>query len=133
MQLGPRQHKPQLPDVEVAFDDLDVVDPDLRLPVGVASVKVRMAVIVIVHRDHDPEEATNRRHDTGWCRPRRSTLGASVVSPTRTTDLPPIRLRLAVLALPLEMQRRTLPGAATGATERPQLLGRALVLMDQLV
>jgi len=39
MQLGPRQHEPQLPDVEVAFDDLDPVDPDLRLPVSMASVK----------------------------------------------------------------------------------------------
>lgn len=75
MQLGPREHEPQMPDVEVAFDDLNLVDPHLRLPVGVASVKVRMAVIVVVHRDHDPEEAANRRHDTGWCRPGRSTPG----------------------------------------------------------
>lgn len=65
MQLGPRQHEPQLSDVEVAFDDLDLVDPDLRLPVGMASVEVRMAVIVVIHSDHDPEEAANRRHATG--------------------------------------------------------------------
>lgn len=65
MQLGPRQDEPQLPDLEVAFDDPDLVDPDLRLPVGMASVEVRIAVIVVAHRDHDPEEAANRRHDVG--------------------------------------------------------------------
>ena len=56
MQLGPGQHEPQLPDVKVAFEDLDLVDPDLRLPVGVTRVKVRMPVIVEVHCDHDPKK-----------------------------------------------------------------------------
>lgn len=41
MQLGPGQHEPQLADVKAAFDYLDLVDPDLRLPVGVTRVKVR--------------------------------------------------------------------------------------------
>ena len=35
MQLCPGRHEPQLPDAKAAFDDLDLVDPDLRLPVGV--------------------------------------------------------------------------------------------------
>src|ERR1700733_8779587 len=72
MQLGPGQHEPQLPNVHAALDDLDLIDPDLRLPIGMASVKVRMAVIVVIHRDHDSEKARNRRHVVGWCRPSRS-------------------------------------------------------------
>ena len=69
----------------------------------------------------------------GWCRAGRSSLAASVVAAPRTTDLSPVRLRLAVLAPPLQRQRRMLPCAATGATERPQLLSRPLVVMDQVV
>ncbi len=63
MQLGPGQHQPQLPDSQAALDDLDLVDPDLRLPIGVTGMEVRMTVIVVVHRDHNPVEATDRRHD----------------------------------------------------------------------
>lgn len=44
MQLGPRQREPQMPNVEVAFDDLGLglVDHHLRVHVGAASVKVRV-------------------------------------------------------------------------------------------
>ncbi len=85
MQLGPGQHEPQLPDVKVAFDYLDLVDPDLRLPVGVTRVKVRMPVIVEVHCDHDAEETTDRPHDARCCRTGPSTLAVSVLPPARAT------------------------------------------------
>lgn len=62
MQLGPRQHESDLASVEVAVDDLDLVDPDLRFVAGVARVEMRVSVIVKEHRDHDPVEATDRRH-----------------------------------------------------------------------
>src|SRR6478609_2606815 len=81
-----------------------------------------MTVIVVVHRDHNSEEARNRRHVVGWCRAGRSSLGTSVVSPARMADLPRVRVRLALLALGLERQRRPLPRAPTGSTNRLELL-----------
>ncbi|HET7051734.1 MAG TPA: hypothetical protein VFI54_25920 [Solirubrobacteraceae bacterium] len=45
----------------------------------------------------------------------------------------PADRRLAMLALPLDHQRRSLPSPATGAAETPELPSRALVMMDQLV
>jgi len=41
----------------------------------------------------------------------------------RATDLPPVGLRLALLAPRLKRQRRPLPPAATGSAEAPELLG----------
>jgi hypothetical protein len=49
-----------------SFHDLDRVDPDLRLPVGVASVEVRRAVIVVVGRFRQrPSSRSHRRRDRG--------------------------------------------------------------------
>ena len=45
---------------KAALDHLHGVDADLRAALGVASMEVRWPVIVEVHRDHDPEEATDR-------------------------------------------------------------------------
>lgn len=47
---------------EAAVDDLEVVDTDLGLAFGMASVEVRMPMVVEEHRDHDTEEAADGRH-----------------------------------------------------------------------
>jgi len=46
---------------------------------------------------------------------------------------PPVRFLLALLAEPLEPQRRSLPPRTARTTEAPQFLRRALVAVDQLV
>lgn len=58
----PGEHEAQLPPAEVAVDDFEVVDADLRFSFGMAGVEMREAVIVKEHRDRDPEEATDCRH-----------------------------------------------------------------------
>lgn len=63
MQLGPRKHQAQLALWKVAVDDLNLVESDLRAAVGVPGVKVRVAVVVKVHRDRDPEESADRGHE----------------------------------------------------------------------
>jgi hypothetical protein len=63
VQLRPSEHEPQLAPAEAAFDDLESVNPYFRRSVGMSGVKVRRAVIIEVHRDHDPEEAADRRHE----------------------------------------------------------------------
>ena len=73
------------------------------------------------------------RHLAGWSRAGWSTVAASAVSAARATEFPPVCFLLALLARPLEHQRRPLPCASTGATERPELLGRSHVVMNQLV
>ena len=62
MKLGAREYESELPAAERAVHDLEVVDADLRLAVRVPRVEVRKAVIVVEHRDDDPEEAADRRH-----------------------------------------------------------------------
>lgn len=55
---------------ETAVEDFQVVDSHLGFPGGVAGMKMRKSVIVEKHRDRDPEEAADRRHQTprGWLR-----------------------------------------------------------------
>jgi hypothetical protein len=62
VQLSPGKHEAQLPPPEAAVDHLERVDSNLRGSIGVASVEVRRAVVIEVHRDHDPEEAADCRH-----------------------------------------------------------------------
>src|ERR1700733_12586204 len=107
MQLGPGRHEPQLPNVHAALDDLDLIDPDLRLPIGMPSMKVRIAVIVVVHSDHDPIEARNRRHVVVWCRSSRSSLrgfsrlaGANGRPPTSPSPARPPRAPTQASTLP---------------------------------
>jgi len=133
MQFGPHQHEPELANTEAALDGLDPIDLDLRLRAGVTSVEMRRLVIVVDTAVTIPKKRQFRRHDARWCRRGRSSLAASVASATWTTDLPPVGLRLALLAFPLKRQRCALPCAATGTTERPELLGRSLVVMNQLI
>jgi FMN-dependent NADH-azoreductase len=68
MELRPGEYEPQLAPAEAALDDLESVDPYLRRSVGMSGVKVRRAVIIEVHRDHDPEEAADRRHEESFSR-----------------------------------------------------------------
>ena len=53
----------QLATTQRAFQHLQSVDPHLGAAVGVPRMKVRRTVVVEEHRDHDPEEAADRRHD----------------------------------------------------------------------
>ena len=62
MKLGPREHESQLTAGEGALDHLEGVDAYFRLPLSVASVEVRVPVVVEEHRNHDPVEAADRRH-----------------------------------------------------------------------
>ena len=62
MELGPREHEPQLSARKTAVHDLEAVYPDLGLSLSVASVEMRVPVVVEEHRDHDPVEAADRRH-----------------------------------------------------------------------
>lgn len=62
MELGPGKDESQLPAVQIAVHDLQVVDPDLGFPFGMASMEVGEAVIVEEHDDGDPKEAADRRH-----------------------------------------------------------------------
>ncbi len=52
-----------MPSGQRALDHLEAVDLDLRLAIGMQRVKVGWIVIVEVHRDHEPEETTDRGHD----------------------------------------------------------------------
>lgn len=63
MQFRPREDEPELPPAERAVHDLEGVDADLGLAVDVPCVEVREPVIVEVHRDDDPQEAADGRHD----------------------------------------------------------------------
>jgi hypothetical protein len=62
VELGPSQHEAKLAALEIALNGLQGVDPDLGVPIGVLGVKVGIAVIVVVHPDHDPEEKAYARH-----------------------------------------------------------------------
>ena len=62
MQFRSREHESKGPAAEGAVHDFERVDAHLRLAVGVPCMKVWEAVIVEVHRDHDPEEAADSRH-----------------------------------------------------------------------
>src|SRR5712691_6692479 len=62
MQLGPRQHQSKLPAPKAAVDHLHRVDPYLRACSRVTGMEMRRPVIVEEHRDHNPEETTDRRH-----------------------------------------------------------------------
>jgi hypothetical protein len=62
MELSPGKNKSQLPAVQIAVHDLQIVDPDLGFPFGMASMEVGEAVIVEEHDDGDPKEAADRRH-----------------------------------------------------------------------
>jgi hypothetical protein len=42
---------------EAAPDHLERVDTNFRFALSVTGMEVRRAVVVEVHRDHDPEEA----------------------------------------------------------------------------
>ena len=60
--VPPRKHEPQLPTTEGGLNRLKRVDPNLCGAVHMACMEMRRAVIVEVHRNHDPEEAADRRH-----------------------------------------------------------------------
>jgi len=62
VKLSPCEHESQLAAPEAGLDHLQGVDAYLCASVRVAGMEVRRPVIVEVHRDHDPEEATDRRH-----------------------------------------------------------------------
>lgn len=62
MQLRPRHDEANVPATERAVDQLERIDTDLRLAIGMQGMKVRRVMIVEVHRDDEPEKATNRRH-----------------------------------------------------------------------
>ena len=62
MHLGPGKDKSKLSPPESAVHHLERVDPDLSPAAIMPRVEMRMAVIIEVHRDHDPEEAANSRH-----------------------------------------------------------------------
>ena len=62
MQFRPRHDETNVPATERAVDQLERVDTDLRLAIGIQGMKVRRVVIVEVHRDHEPEKATDRGH-----------------------------------------------------------------------
>lgn len=62
VQFGPREDEAQLPAPEGALDHLQCVDADLGVAVRVAGMEVLWAVIVVLHRDHDPKETTDRGH-----------------------------------------------------------------------
>ncbi len=63
MKLRPGQHEPELPAGKRAVDHFEIVDANLGLAVGVASMEVGKSVVIEEHRDGDAEEATDRRHD----------------------------------------------------------------------
>lgn len=62
MKLCPREHEAQLAAGEGVVDDFEIVDADLGFARGVAGMEVRIPVVVEEHRDHDSEEAADRRH-----------------------------------------------------------------------
>jgi hypothetical protein len=62
VKLGPGEHEPQLASCEIALDHVDLVNSDLGVTVSVPGMEVRVAVIVELHRDRDPEEAADSRH-----------------------------------------------------------------------
>lgn len=53
MKLGPGEDEAELPATQVAVDDLEVVDADLRFSFGMACMEMGEAVIVEEHRDRD--------------------------------------------------------------------------------
>ena len=63
------KHETELPPIERALDDIQVVNTHLGLTVNVASVKVRIAMIVEEHRDRDAEESANLRVQMPCTRP----------------------------------------------------------------
>jgi len=62
MQLRPGQNEPQLPAAERAVYHLKGVDLDLRRTISCAGVEMRWLVVVVEHRDHNPQETADRRH-----------------------------------------------------------------------
>ena len=108
-----------VPNGECALDDLDVVDPNLRLGACTPGGKVRVAVIVEVHRDRDPEEAANRRHPADIAAPPVvSTLKEGSAAAGRA-GLPPVGLLLTLLAPPLKRQRGVFPSRSARPAEAP--------------
>ena len=88
MQFRPCEHKPKLPDLEIALDHLDLVNAHLRARARVPRVEVRKAVVIEIHRDHDPVEAADRRHSADAAassgrKPRMLPPSASALPPTR--------------------------------------------------
>jgi hypothetical protein len=63
MELGPGEGQALLASGKRAVHRFQRVDPGPRLAACVASVEVRGVVVVEEHRNHDPEEAADRRHD----------------------------------------------------------------------
>mgnify|MGYP007135470171 CR=1 FL=1 len=62
MKLRPCENQSQLPLSQAAVDHLDLLDPDSRAPISVPGMEVRAAMVVVVHRDRDPEKAADSRH-----------------------------------------------------------------------
>ena len=87
-----------------------LVDAHLRAAMSVPGVEMRMAVIVVVHPDRDPEEAADRRHDHNVAaHPDRTAPSRSRAPLPRLTRLPPVRLLRAAFAHPFERQCSVLP------------------------
>lgn len=62
MQLSPTEDEAQLAATKRVVHHLEVVDPHLRLAIRMAGMKMRMTMVVEVHRDRDAEEAADRGH-----------------------------------------------------------------------
>jgi hypothetical protein len=99
MKLRPCENQPPLLPAKAAVDDLDLVDPDSRAPIRVPGMEVWAAMVVVVHRDRDPEEAADSRHvldvDEGAGRIRTAT------SAGRSRRQPRSRLRSRASSIPI--------------------------------
>ena len=81
-----------------------LVDAHLRAAMSVPDVEMRMAVIVVVHPDRDPEEAADRRYDHNVAAhpdrtaPRSITRAVAAAHPPPTSPAPPRRVRASIRA-----------------------------------